>query len=68
MRLDHLSNAVKMLSSGLYTHHHRVFTVLKEEQNVHEEISLEPLTDYSKFKAQCEKDTLRISVGEFLRL
>ncbi len=28
---------------------------LKSEENVHEEIKLEPLTDYSKFKAQCEK-------------
>ncbi len=28
---------------------------LKEEKNVHEKISLEPLTDYSRFKADCEK-------------
>lgn len=28
---------------------------VKEEKNVHEEMSLEPLTDYSKFKADCEK-------------
>jgi len=28
---------------------------IKEESNVHEEMSLEPLTDYSKFKADCEK-------------
>ena len=28
---------------------------IKEEPNVHEEISLEPLTDYSIFKADCEK-------------
>ena len=28
---------------------------LKEEPNVHEDISLEPLTDYSRFKADCEK-------------
>ena len=28
---------------------------VKQEQNVHEEMSLEPLTDYSKFKAECEK-------------
>jgi hypothetical protein len=26
-----------------------------EEENVHEGMSLEPLTDYSKFKADCEK-------------
>ena len=28
---------------------------VKEEKDVHEEMSLEPLTDYSKFKADCEK-------------
>ncbi len=29
---------------------------VKEEDNVTEELSLEPLTDYSKFKAMCEED------------
>jgi nucleoside-diphosphate-sugar epimerase len=28
---------------------------VKQEKDVHEEMSLEPLTDYSKFKADCEK-------------
>ena len=28
---------------------------IKDIKNVHEDISLEPITDYSKFKAQCEK-------------
>ena len=28
---------------------------IKEEQNVNEEMALEPLTDYSRFKADCEK-------------
>jgi len=28
---------------------------VKQEENVHEGMSLEPLTDYSKFKADCEK-------------
>lgn len=28
---------------------------IKEEPNVHEGMSLEPLTDYSRFKADCEK-------------
>ena len=28
---------------------------IKDEPNVHEEMVLEPLTDYSKFKADCEK-------------
>jgi nucleoside-diphosphate-sugar epimerase len=27
---------------------------IKEEPNVHEDVSLDPLTDYSKFKALCE--------------
>ena len=27
---------------------------IKEESDVHEEMSLEPLTDYSRFKAECE--------------
>ena len=27
---------------------------IKEEPNVHEDVSLDPLTDYSKFKAMCE--------------
>ena len=27
---------------------------IKEEKNVHENMKLEPLTDYSKFKAECE--------------
>ena len=29
---------------------------IKEIKNVHENIDLEPITDYSKFKAQCEKN------------
>ena len=28
---------------------------IKEESNVHEEMTLEPLTDYSRYKADCEK-------------
>lgn len=28
---------------------------VKEEENVHEGMTLEPLTDYSKFKAECEE-------------
>ena len=28
---------------------------IKDEPNVHEEMTLEPLTDYSRFKAECEK-------------
>jgi len=28
---------------------------IKKEKNIHEEMKLEPLTDYSRFKADCEK-------------
>ena len=28
---------------------------LKKEKDIHEEMQLEPLTDYSKYKADCEK-------------
>jgi nucleoside-diphosphate-sugar epimerase len=32
---------------------------IREETNVHEELALMPLTDYSKFKAMCEEDLLK---------
>ena len=38
---------------------------MKEEKNVHEGMSLEPLTDYSKFKADCEKILARYQTPEF---
>jgi nucleoside-diphosphate-sugar epimerase len=38
---------------------------VKEEKNVHEGMSLEPLTDYSKFKAECEKILARYQTPEF---
>ena len=39
---------------------------LKNEQNVHEEISIEPLTDYSRFKADCEKILLKYKSDNFI--
>ncbi len=36
---------------------------VKEEKNVHEDMSLEPLTDYSIFKADCEKILLDFDAG-----
>jgi nucleoside-diphosphate-sugar epimerase len=36
-------------------HHLQVYMVSKMNRNVHEEMELEPLTDYSIFKADCEK-------------
>lgn len=38
---------------------------IKEEKNVHEEMSLEPITDYSKYKAHCEKILAEYSSEEF---
>lgn len=41
------------VSRFIYASSSSVYGV-KQERNVHEEMSLEPLTDYSKFKATCE--------------
>ena len=38
---------------------------IKKEKNVSENLSLEPLTDYSKFKAECEKILLEYKDEEF---
>ena len=38
---------------------------VKEEPNVHEEMELEPLTDYSRFKADCEKILAEFQIPEF---
>ena len=39
---------------------------VKSEKNVNEEMSLEPLTDYSKFKAECEKILLNYTDDNFI--
>lgn len=39
---------------------------VKNEKNVHEEMSLEPLTDYSRFKADCEKILLKYKSDNFI--
>jgi nucleoside-diphosphate-sugar epimerase len=39
---------------------------VKEEDEVTEELSLEPLTDYSKYKAMCEPELLRIASQTFV--
>lgn len=41
---------------------------IKECENVTEEMELEPLTDYSKFKAMCEEVLLRYTDGNFVGL
>jgi nucleoside-diphosphate-sugar epimerase len=39
---------------------------IKEGKNVDESMSLEPLTDYSKFKADCEKILLKYNSNDFV--
>lgn len=39
---------------------------IKEEQNVTEEMTLEPLTDYSKYKALCEEVLMRHADDSFI--
>lgn len=39
---------------------------IKSESNVTEEMSLEPLTDYSKFKAECEKILFKYMRDDFV--
>jgi nucleoside-diphosphate-sugar epimerase len=39
---------------------------IKKEKDVFEEMSLEPLTDYSKFKAECEKILLNYKSNDFI--
>ncbi len=39
---------------------------IKKEKNVNEEMSLKPLTDYSKFKADCEKILLENKTKKFI--
>lgn len=39
---------------------------IKEEPEVTEDLSLEPLTDYSKFKAKCENVLLKAASDEFI--
>lgn len=41
---------------------------VKEEENVTEDLSLQPLTDYSKYKALCEEALLRARVPGFVTL
>jgi nucleoside-diphosphate-sugar epimerase len=38
---------------------------VKEEKDVHEEMTLEPLTDYSKFKAECERILAKYESPDF---
>lgn len=58
INLDAFSPLIKIskdsgVSKFIYASSSSVYGV-KEEKNVHEQMLLEPLTDYSKFKAECE--------------
>ena len=56
-----ISNGVKRF---IYASSSSVYGI-KEEKNVHEEMLLEPLTDYSKFKALCEEILLEYNFDNF---
>lgn len=69
INLDCFEPMVKIaINSGInrfiYASSSSVYGV-KKEQNVTEEMSLEPLTDYSKFKAQCEETLLKYTNKSF---
>ncbi len=56
-----LNNKVKRF---IYASSSSVYGI-KKEKDVNEEMSLEPLTDYSKFKADCEKILLNYQSDKF---
>ena len=69
INLDAFSPLVKIAKENsierfIYASSSSVYGV-KKEKNVHEEMTLEPLTDYSKFKAECEKILLDNKSAEF---
>jgi nucleoside-diphosphate-sugar epimerase len=53
------------VSRFIYASSSSVYGV-KEEDEVTEELSLEPLTDYSKYKAMCEPELLRMASQTFV--
>jgi nucleoside-diphosphate-sugar epimerase len=55
----------KAVSRFIYASSSSVYGV-KQEPNVTEEMSLEPLTDYSKYKALCEEVLLRYADDAFI--
>lgn len=69
INLDAFEPLVKISKSSgvqrfIYASSSSVYGV-KEVKYVHEEMSLEPLTDYSKFKAECEKLLLPFQSDDF---
>jgi len=55
---ERVKNFIYASSSSVYG--------IKEEPEVTEELSLEPLTDYSKYKAMCETVLLNAATDEFI--
>ena len=49
------SSVKNNISNFIYASSSSVYGIKKKEKNVTEDISLEPLTDYSRFKMECEK-------------
>jgi nucleoside-diphosphate-sugar epimerase len=55
----------KNISRFIYASSSSVYGV-REEENVHEGMALEPLTDYSKYKAECEEILMRYKTDKFV--
>jgi nucleoside-diphosphate-sugar epimerase len=70
INLDAFEPLVKMslkskISQFIYASSSSVYGI-KQEKNVTEDMSLEPLTDYSKFKGDCEKILNKYSSDDFI--
>ena len=59
-KLSHVKRFIYASSSSVYG--------VKKERHVTEDLSLEPLTDYSRFKAQCETILLNEASDSFIPL
>lgn len=70
INLDAFEPCVKMAKESgirrfIYASSSSVYGI-KTEPNVHEEMSLQPLTDYSKFKAMCEEILFKYTSDHFI--
>ena len=70
INLDAFEPLVKMslkskINQFIYASSSSVYGI-KQEKNVTEDMSLEPLTDYSKFKGDCEKILNKYSCDDFI--
>lgn len=70
INLDAFEPCVKMAKANgvrrfIYASSSSVYGI-KSEPDVHEDMSLEPLTDYSKFKADCEKILFKYTDEQFI--